>query len=74
MCVRACMRMFARVSLSVRLCSYIFPFSAFCLIDLILFVPSTIFQLNRDGSSWAEPVLSKDKMCLAQGPQRSDAG
>ena len=26
--------------------------------DLILFVPSTIFQLNRDGPSWVEPVLS----------------
>ena len=23
-----------------------------CLFDLILYVPSTIFQLNRDGSSW----------------------
>ena len=29
-----------------------------CLFDLILDVPSTIFQLNRDGSSWVEPVLS----------------
>ena len=28
------------------------------LFDLILYVPSTIFQLNRDGSSWVEPVLS----------------
>ena len=28
------------------------------LFDLILYVPSTIFQLCRDGSSWAEPVLS----------------
>ena len=28
---------------------------------LILYVPSTIFQLNRDRSSWVEPV----------GPQRS---
>ena len=28
-----------------------------CLFDLILYVPSTIFQLNRDGSSWLEPVL-----------------
>ena len=27
-----------------------------CLIDLILYVPSTIFQLNRDGSFWVEPV------------------
>ena len=30
----------------------------FCLFDLILYVPSTIFQLNWDGSSWVEPVLS----------------
>ena len=28
------------------------------LLDLILYVPSTVFQLNRDGSSWVEPVLS----------------
>ena len=48
----------------------------FCLFDLILYVPSTIFQLNRDGSSWVEPVLSCDKCVLlkAQGPQRTDAG
>ena len=30
----------------------------FVLFDLILYIPSTIFQLNRDGSSWVEPVLS----------------
>ena len=30
----------------------------FFLFDLILYVPSTIFQLYRDGSSWVEPVLS----------------
>ena len=30
----------------------------FCLFDLILYVPSTISQLNRDGSSWVEPVQS----------------
>ena len=29
-----------------------------CLFDLILYVPSTILQLNRDGSSCVEPVLS----------------
>ena len=29
-----------------------------CLFDLILYVPSTIFQSNRDGSSWIGPVLS----------------
>ena len=28
------------------------------LFDLILYVPSKIFQLNRDDSSWVEPVLS----------------
>ena len=26
--------------------------------DLFLYVPSTFFQLNRDVSSWVEPVLS----------------
>ena len=31
-----------------------------CLIDWILYVPSTIFQLYRDWSSWIEPVISKD--------------
>ena len=35
-----------------------------CLIDLILYVPSTIFHLNRDGSSLVEPVLSSDKCAL----------
>ena len=35
----------------------------FCLFDLILYVPSTIFLLIRDRSSWVEPVL-----CLAQEP------
>ena len=29
-----------------------------CLFDLILYVPSTIFQLNMDGSPWVNPVLS----------------
>ena len=28
------------------------------LFDLILYVPLTIFQLNRERSSWVEPVLS----------------
>ena len=36
------------------LCSPL-PLLLFCLFDLILYVPSTIFQLNRDGSSWVEP-------------------
>ena len=30
----------------------------FCLFDLLLYVPSTIFQSNMDGSSLVEPVLS----------------
>ena len=34
------------------------------LFDLILYIPSTIFQLCRDGSSWVEPVLSQDKCVL----------
>ena len=50
----------------------VFPHSAegvtqsclFVLFDLILYVPSTIFQLNRDGSSWVEPVLSYDECVL----------
>ena len=33
---------------------------AFCLFDLILYIPSTIFQKYRDGSTWVEPVLSWD--------------
>ena len=36
----------------------------FVLFDLILYAPSTIFQFNRDGSSWVEPVLSWDKCVL----------
>ena len=35
-----------------------------CLFVLILDVPSTIFQLYRDGSSWVEPALSQDKCVL----------
>ena len=35
-----------------------------CLFDLIRYVPSTIFQLYRDGSTWVEPVLSLDKCVL----------
>ena len=35
-----------------------------CLFDLILYIPSTIFQLNREGSSWVEPVLGSDKCVL----------
>ena len=42
----------------------------FVLLDLILYVPSTIFQLNRDGSSWVKPVLSKDKSVLLKDTTR----
>ena len=45
-----------------------------CLFDLIHYIQSTNFQLCRDGSSWVEPVLKLGLMCLAQGPQRSEAG
>ena len=30
----------------------------FVLFHLILYVPSSIFQLCREGSSWVEPVIS----------------
>ena len=36
----------------------VIKYHRFCLFDLILYVQSTIFQLNRDGSSSVEPVLS----------------
>ena len=36
----------------------------FLFVCLILYVPSTIFQLTRDRSSWVEPVLSQDKCVL----------
>ena len=39
----------------------------FVLFDLILYVPSKIFQLNRGESSWVEPVLSYDKCVLLKG-------
>ena len=43
---------------------YTFKKADFVLFDLILYVPSTIFQLNRDRSFWVEPVLSEDKWVL----------
>ena len=46
----------------VRIHSFCFRF--FVLFDLILYVPSTISQLNRDGGSWVEPVLSCNKCVL----------
>ena len=43
-----------------KLCLYLWDivFYVFFCFYLILYVPSTIFQLNRDGSSWVEPILS----------------
>ena len=39
--------------------SFIYRAASFdFLFDLILYVPSTIFQLKRNSSSWVEPVLS----------------
>ena len=37
----------------------------FCLFDLILNVPSTIFQLNRDGSSWVEFISNVRQLFAA---------
>ena len=43
----------------MKLIAFIFEQpSYFCLFNFTLYVPSTIFQLNRDGSSWVEPVLT----------------
>ena len=40
-----------------RLVSYLKTQVCSCLFDLIVYVPSTIFQLCRGRSSWVEPVL-----------------
>ena len=56
----------AQVSVKVSMISVLGKIKEMCLVlylsfvlfDLILYVPSTIFQLYRDGSSWVEPVLS----------------
>ena len=47
-----------RVGNHITLQGQLFSFYKFCLFELILYVPSTIFQLCRDRSSWVEPVLS----------------
>ena len=48
----------------------------FCLFDLIWFFTSqsTIFQLRRDGSSWAESVLCYRINVSCSMTRRSDAG
>ena len=50
--------------LDCRLSGVDFVNAVCCLFDLILYGPSTIFQLNRDWSSWVELVLSWDKSVL----------
>ena len=53
------------IAITLKMC---YPCSSVCtnliLFDLILYAPSTIFQLNRDGSFWVEPVLSQYKCVL----------
>ena len=44
-----------------------------CLFDLILYVPSTNFQLYREGSSCVEPVLTRTNVSCSR-THRSDAG
>ena len=43
---------------------FLYNYEILILFDLILYVPSTIFQLYRDGASWVEPVLSLDKCVM----------
>ena len=47
-----------QISLGSWLKKYVIELNEFVLFDLILYIPSTIFQLYRDESSWVEPVLS----------------
>ena len=42
----------------VKFHDHVISKSVLFLFDSILYIPSTIFQLCRDGSSWVEPVLS----------------
>ena len=49
---------FAMAPHRLRILVDIYEDCLFVLFDLILNVPSTIFQLYRDGSPWVEPVLS----------------
>ena len=60
-----------RVSLHVFMLSALrqFLLLLFDLFDLILYVQSTFFQLNRDGtvSSWLEPVLWPSQGFLGTG-------
>ena len=47
-----------QVELAAKVLRMIFYQEVPPMCDLILYVPSTIFQLCRDGSSWVEPALS----------------
>ena len=51
---------FSMVGGALLYCFQIFAvfLTLFCLFDLTLYVPSAIFQLNRDRPSWVEPVLN----------------
>ena len=57
-CIRTCIVVtcfiFSKLHVQWIILGFILFFSLF---DLILYVSSTIFQLNRDGSSWVKPVL-----------------
>ena len=61
------------VSLYIEKQACITHISPSCLFDLILYVPSTIYLLCRNRSSWVEPVLGEDK-CILLKTQHNDAG
>ena len=59
MCVSNILRILPRVpGYAIKPNSVHVTVDMYCLFDLILYIPSTIFQLCRDASSWVEPVLS----------------
>ena len=63
MCVCVCMCVFVRACVRIQnlktlALSLVDAELNVCLFDLILYVPSAIFQLNRDGYCWVEPVQS----------------
>ena len=53
---------------------YVYDYKLSVCFDLILYVPLTIFQLYRDGSSWIEPVQSKSKISDTQLQRHGIAG
>ena len=52
------------ISFEIRIINIGIKIDFFYFVWLFLYVPSTIFQLNSDGSSWFEPVPSQDKCVL----------